>query len=157
MKTDGHSQMSSSPHRGLGLSFPVIGAFLTQCDIGVMDHEDAEAAPEFPNRIRKYRKAKRLNLTETAEQIGISFPTLQRWETKQPWLALSKVARLAEVLECTPYDLLPYHPKPNDPEIQYVIERMKNADNATRMAIMKSVKGLTDRDEATFDTRPPKR
>lgn len=120
-----------------------------------MDEDEPETKPEFPNRIRKMRKAKRLNLVEVAEAAGMSFPTLQRWETKQPWMPLAKVARLAEVLGCSPYDLLPYHPKPIDDETAFVLERMRTADEATRRAILRSVKGLTDRDADDFEIRPP--
>jgi transcriptional regulator with XRE-family HTH domain len=120
-----------------------------------MDEDDDAIKPDFPNRIRKFRKAARLNLVETAERAEMSFPTLQRWETKQPWMPLAKVEKLAEVLGVTPYDLLPYHPKPVDPDTAFILERMAAADPATRRAILKSVKGLTDRDEEAFEHRPP--
>jgi transcriptional regulator with XRE-family HTH domain len=155
MKTEWSSREASSPDFGAELSFPVIGVFFTGCDIAPMEDDEADAKPEFPNRIRKARKAKRLNLVETAEAADMSFPTLQRWETKQPWMPLSKVEKLAEVLGVTPHDLLPYHPKPIDAETAFILERMRTADPATRRAILRSVKGLTDRDADDFEIRPP--
>lgn len=146
--------MLSSRQPVHSFSFPVIGEFFTGCNIASME-DDEDAQPEFPNRIRKYRKARRLNLVETAEQIEVSFPTLQRWETKQPFLPLSRVEKLAEVLGVTPHDLLPYHPRPLDPDIAFIIDRMTGSDEPTRRAIVKSVKGMTDRDEEPFQHRPP--
>ncbi len=120
-----------------------------------MEDEDAATPPKFANRIEKYRRRARLSLMDLAGKVGTSFQTLQRWEKKHPKLTIEKVEKLAAALGCTPYDLLPYHPKPiNDPEISFVIERMTSADPATRRAIMRSVKGMTEGDEATFETRP---
>lgn len=155
MRSERSSHEPSSPVSGLDFSFPVIDGFLTRCDFAPMVDDDDEPKPEFPNRIRKYRKAKRWNLQETAQLAGMAFQTLQRWEKGHHWLPLPKVNKLAEILGCSPYDLLPYHPRPvDDPDIAYVIERMKDADGPTRRAILRSVKGLTDRDADDFEVRP---
>lgn len=159
MRSERSSRDPSTPPEGAEFSFPVVGVFLTGCDIAAMEFEDDEPQPAYPNRIRKARKARRYNLHEAAERAEMSFQTLQRWETKQPWLPLPKVLKLAEALECSVYDLLPYHPQPmEDPEIAYVIDLMKGADAPTRRAILRAAKGLADREETEFEQRAlPKR
>jgi transcriptional regulator with XRE-family HTH domain len=158
MRTERSSHGTSIPEMGAEFSFPVVNFILTGCDVEGMDLSDPPPAPppKWPNKIRRARNARRMNLETLAAEAGVNFKTLQRWETKYPKLELDKVEGLARVLGVTAYDLLPYHPRPvNDPEIEFVIQRMETADEATRRAILRTVKGLTDRDADDFELRPP--
>lgn len=155
MRSETSSLRPSSPENGHDFPFLLIDGFLTGCNIpGMFDDDEPETPSKYPNNIRKARKRKRWSLQETAHHSKMSFQTLQRWETKQPKLSVEKVAKLAKALECSPADLLPYHLELDDEEA-FVLSRLRAASPAERRAIVKSVKGLTDRDEEAFELRPP--
>lgn len=112
------------------------------------------------NRIREFRNAARLSLQELAASAGTTYQTLQRWETTGK-IPVKKLKKLAEALGVTPSDLLPGSEAPRVSELTdeqlFLLQRFETATPETRKAIMRSVKGLTDRDDEPFTVRPPQR
>lgn len=114
--------------------------------------------PTANNRIREFRQRARLSLMELAAEAETSYPTLQRWETTGK-LSVKKLQVLAGVFSrllgetVTPADLLPGQPKLSD-ETAWLLERFEGASRAEQKAIIRTVRGLTDRDEEEFTARP---
>ncbi|HOY76932.1 MAG TPA: helix-turn-helix transcriptional regulator [Hyphomonadaceae bacterium] len=114
--------------------------------------------PTANNRIREFRLRARLSLIELAAESEVSYPTLQRWETTGK-LSVKKLQALADVFTrvlgetVTTADLLPGKPKISD-ETAWLIERFEAASRDERKAIIKSVRGLTERDEDELTPRP---
>lgn len=62
-------------------------------------------------KLRAWRKHRGLTLRELAEPLGCTFVTISRWERGERGLTVQTLQRLAEVLQCTIYDLLFTIPK----------------------------------------------
>jgi transcriptional regulator with XRE-family HTH domain len=57
-------------------------------------------------RLRALRRAKFLTQTELAQQVGVSFQTVQAWEAGKYQPRLRHLKRLCEVLGVTPEQLI---------------------------------------------------
>lgn len=51
--------------------------------------------------IRKYRELARLSKTELARKLGVSIPTVSRWENGEDFPAAARLPALATALDCT--------------------------------------------------------
>lgn len=52
-------------------------------------------------QIRKYRLAKELTMAELAKQLGVSVPTVSRWENGEDFPAAARLPALADALGCS--------------------------------------------------------
>jgi len=68
---------------------------------------------DVPHRLRQVRQEKNLSLEELAERVGISWQTLQKYETEPQRLRVHQLQALADALDCTPADLIS---PPGEPE-----------------------------------------
>ena len=51
--------------------------------------------------IQKYREAAGMNKTELAKKMGVSIPTISRWEKGEDFPAAARLPALAAALSCT--------------------------------------------------------
>lgn len=51
--------------------------------------------------IRKYRELARLSKTELAKKLGVSIPTVSRWENGEDFPAAVRLPASATALDCT--------------------------------------------------------
>ena len=52
-------------------------------------------------QIRKYRLAKELTMAELAKKLGVSVPTVSRWESGEDFPAAARLPALADALDCS--------------------------------------------------------
>ena len=52
-------------------------------------------------QIRKYRLAKELTMAELAKKLGVSVPTVSRWENGEDFPAAARLPALADALDCS--------------------------------------------------------
>ena len=52
-------------------------------------------------KIQKYREATGMNKTEVAKKMGVSIPTVSRWENGEDLPAAARLPALAVALDCT--------------------------------------------------------
>lgn len=52
-------------------------------------------------KIQKYREATGMNKTELAKKMGVSIPTVSRWENGEDLPAAARLPALAAALDCT--------------------------------------------------------
>ncbi len=52
-------------------------------------------------KIRKFREASGMNKTELARKMGVSIPTVSRWEIGEDYPAAARLPALAAALDCT--------------------------------------------------------
>ena len=58
------------------------------------------------DRLKELRRQRLLTQSELGELVGVSFQTVQSWESRKSQPRLRHIRRLAEVLEVSPEDLL---------------------------------------------------
>ena len=58
------------------------------------------------DRLKELRRQRLLTQRELGELVGVSFQTVQSWESRKSQPRLRHIRRLAEVLEVSPEDLL---------------------------------------------------
>lgn len=56
----------------------------------------------FGKQVREWRRRRFLTQQQLAEQLGVSYMTVQRWELGQSLPRLSQQKKLIEVLEISP-------------------------------------------------------
>lgn len=131
-----------------------VAPFLTRCDIRVMPKKPyGQPVPGVVNRIREHRMRLRWSMQELADKAGSTLQTVQRWETSGKGLTVEKMALLAEKLGVTPADLVVGGTQLTEEE-SFILDRYRNASSSERRYILRSVKGVTDRDEEAFEVRP---
>ena len=69
---------------------------------------------EIGPRIKKYREAQKLNQTEFASRVGESLSTVSNWETGKHRPNVDKLARICEILNVSPSELLDVHLSPDE-------------------------------------------
>lgn len=52
-------------------------------------------------KIQAYREAAGMNKTELARKLGVSIPTVSRWENGEDFPAAARLPALATALDCT--------------------------------------------------------
>lgn len=52
-------------------------------------------------QIRKYRLAKELTMAELANKLGVSVPTVSRWESGEDFPSAARLPALADALDCS--------------------------------------------------------
>lgn len=52
-------------------------------------------------QIRKYWLAKELTMAELAKKLGVSVPTVSRWESGEDFPAAVRLPALADALDCS--------------------------------------------------------
>lgn len=93
------------------------GALLTFPDM-------VKSASECPNRIREWRKARKMRLVELAARVGSTATQLSRMETGERPVTIEWLQRIARPLNVTPGELLrhednPLLPAPREAELLY--------------------------------------
>lgn len=80
--------------------------------MGDNDSDDAEPEESFGERLRRLRKGAGIQLTALAAEIGVSKPTLWKWETDKVRPRSGSLARLADALRIDEKALLYGTPEP---------------------------------------------
>lgn len=52
-------------------------------------------------QIRRYRLAKEWTMLDLAKKLGVSVPTVSRWESGEDYPAAARLPALASALDCT--------------------------------------------------------
>lgn len=65
-------------------------------------------------KIREYREAAGMNKTELAKKMGVSIPTITRWERGEDNPLADRLPALAEALDCTIDQLYGRNPASQD-------------------------------------------
>jgi transcriptional regulator with XRE-family HTH domain len=66
------------------------------------------------NRIKEFRKMRKLTLEELAHKLGVSYSAIQKLESGTVDLDINWMRKLSEVLEVKPYELLPLDMQPEE-------------------------------------------
>ncbi|XBQ15826.1 MAG: helix-turn-helix transcriptional regulator [Oceanicaulis sp.] len=61
---------------------------------------------DVPHRLREIRHARGLTIEQLAELVGLTYQTVQRYETGDRSLRVEDLPRFAAVLKCRPGDLV---------------------------------------------------
>ena len=90
------------------------------------------------NRIKDFRKARKLTLEELARKLGVSYSAIQKLESGTVDLDITWMRKLAQVLDCKPYELLPLDMQPDEitPQEREILRMIRksaptNNDNLT--------------------------
>lgn len=59
------------------------------------------------NVLEAHRVGKGLSRADLASRVGVSIPTIFRWETHQMAISWESLLKLAQVLELKPIDIIP--------------------------------------------------
>lgn len=65
-------------------------------------------------KIREYREAAGMNKTELAKKMGVSLPTISRWEMGEDNPLADRLPALADALDCTIDELYGREPSDRD-------------------------------------------
>lgn len=89
------------------------------------------------NRIKYYRKLRKMTQVQLADALGVSHGAVQKVESGTVDLDTNWMRKIAEVLHIKPYELLPLDMQPQDDitpeekEIIRMIRKSKESDNNT--------------------------
>lgn len=105
-----------------------------------------EKKENFPNRIRYWRKIRKLTQEELGEQTGLQKQQISRLETGERHVYLHRLRSIARVLNVNTADLLSEEDNPliMDSEVAQIVQSYKEASAEGRAAIC-SVAEVTTR------------
>lgn len=84
------------------------------------------------NRIKEFRKMRKLTLEELARKLNVSYSAVQKLESGTVDLDINWMRKIAEVLRVKPYELLPIDMQPDEitPEEREILRMIrKSKDN----------------------------
>ena len=74
--------------------------------------------------IKKYRKEAGMTQEEMANRLGVTTPTVNKWENSNSKPDIELLAPIARLLDISLDTLLPFHEKLSDIEIEEIIRKM---------------------------------
>lgn len=84
------------------------------------------------NRIKEFRKMRKLTLEELARKLNVSYSAVQKLESGTVDLDINWMRKISKVLEVKPYELLPIDMQPDEitPEEREILRMIrKSKDN----------------------------
>lgn len=100
---------------------------------------------KFAKRIYKYRKESGLTQKQLSKLMGISVPTLKKYETGEKIPDCAFLARFAILYRVSPDDVLNMNRNEMDKEIEKMFSDGENADDETKEKVsdmLKKLKGI---------------
>lgn len=85
------------------------------------------------NRIKEFRKMRKLTLEELAHKLNVSYSAVQKLESGTVDLDINWMRKISKVLEVKPYELLPIDMQPDEitPEEREILRMIrKSKDNS---------------------------
>ena len=70
------------------------------------DKKEPIAPAKQPNNLREIRKARNLSTTQLGDYIGVTKGEVEHWEAGRRDMNASQLVKAAELLGCTPNDIL---------------------------------------------------
>lgn len=96
----------------------------------------------FARRIYKYRKESGLTQKQLSKLMGVSVPTLKKYETGEKIPDCEFLARFAVAYNVSADDILNMNKNEMDYEIQKMFQDGENADNETKESVADMIKKL---------------
>lgn len=62
--------------------------------------------PPFKNRLKEWRKRRKMTIRQLAEKVGVDHTTISRWENGKSPLTTSDLVTLARILDCSVFHLI---------------------------------------------------
>ena len=86
------------------------------------DKKEPIAPAKQPNNLREIRKARNLSTTQLGDYIGVTKGEVEHWEAGRRDMNAIQLVKAAELLGCTPNDILGYSKEGDLPGILRVVK-----------------------------------
>lgn len=86
------------------------------------DKKEPIVPAKHPNNLREIRKARNLSTTQLGDYIGVTKGEVEHWEAGRRDMNASQLVKAAELLDCTPNDILGYSKEGELPGILRVVK-----------------------------------
>lgn len=96
------------------------------------------------NAIKQIRISKRLSLTAVAEEVGVSFQQLQKYESATNRISASRLAKISRALDVPISDFFPseYRGQAYDQQEETLLTKFRSSSSDQRQFLSKLISGL---------------